>query len=70
MKTILLLNDESSRGQLMLQNVASTKVTLHETVAIAGCNCDRWGHPCPRYDERNVQPKARLTISSPAKQTT
>jgi hypothetical protein len=33
------------------------------------CNCDRWGHPCSGCDERDVQPKAALSISSPAKQT-
>jgi hypothetical protein len=33
------------------------------------CNCDRWGHPCPGCDERDVQPKAALSISSLGKQT-
>jgi hypothetical protein len=66
MKTTLLLNDESRRAKLMLQNVARTKVTLRETVAVAGCNCDRWGHPCPRCDQRNVEPKAERSISPPA----
>ena len=32
-----------------------------------GCNCDRWGHPCPNCVERNVQPKAQLPISLPTK---
>ena len=36
--------------------------------AVAGCNCDRWGHPCPGCVERNRQPKAELPISSPVKQ--
>jgi hypothetical protein len=69
MKTTLLLNDESRRATLMLQNIALAKVTLRETEAVAGCNCDRWGHPCPRCDEPKVQPKAQFSISSPAKQT-
>jgi hypothetical protein len=69
MKTTLLLNDESRRAKLMLQNIAPTKVILRETEAVAGCNCDRWGHPCPRCDERKVQPKAELSISSPAEKT-
>jgi hypothetical protein len=47
-----------------LQNIAPTKVILREAVAIAGCNCDRWGHPCPGYDERKVQPKPERPISS------
>ena len=69
MKTTLLLNDETRPAKLMLQNIAPTKVTLRETVAVVGCNCDRWGHPCLGCDERKVQPKAELSISSPAKQT-
>jgi hypothetical protein len=69
MKTSLLLNDESRRATLMLQNIALAKLTLRETEAVAGCNCDRWGHPCPGCDERKVQRKAELPISSPAKQT-
>jgi hypothetical protein len=69
MKTTLLLNDETRPAKLMLQNIARTKVILREAVAVAGCNCDRWGHPCPACDERKVQPKPELPISSPAKQT-
>jgi hypothetical protein len=64
MKTTLLLNDETRPAKLMLQNIARTKVILREAVAVAGCNCDRWGHPCPGCDERKVQPKAELPISS------
>jgi hypothetical protein len=40
---------------------------VRETEAVAGCNCDRWGHPCPSCDEREVQMKAQVPISSPAK---
>jgi hypothetical protein len=64
MKTNLLLNDETRPAELILQNIAPTKVILREAVAIAGCNCDRWGHPCPGYDERKVQPKPERPISS------
>lgn len=70
MKTTLLLNDERTPAKLMLANVAPAEVTLHEPEAVAGCNCDRWGHPCSGCDERKVWPKAELPISSPAKQTT
>ena len=52
MKTILFLNDENGSAELMLQNIAPTKMTPRETERFAGCNCDRWGHPCPGCDER------------------
>jgi hypothetical protein len=64
MKTNLLLNDETRPAELMLQNIAPTKAMLRETETVAGCNCDRWGHPCPRWEERKVQPKAEPPISS------
>jgi hypothetical protein len=51
MKTNLLLNDETRPGELMLQNIAPTKAMLRETETVAGCNCDRWGHPCPRWED-------------------
>jgi hypothetical protein len=69
MKTTLLLNDESTRAKLMLHNIAQTKVIVRQAVAVAGCNCDRWGHPCPGCDERKVQPKVKLPISSRVKHT-
>ena len=69
MKTTLLLNDESRPAKLMLQNVAPTNLTRRETLAVAGCNCDRWGHPCPGCDERKAQPKTEASISSLSKQT-
>jgi hypothetical protein len=47
----------------MLHNVAPSKVTLRETEAVAGCNCDRWGHPCPGCVERNVDPVGRPALS-------
>jgi hypothetical protein len=68
MKTTLLLNDESRPAKLMLQNVAPTNVTRRETLAVAGCNCDRWGHPCPSCIESTIQPMPELSISSPAKE--
>ncbi len=51
MKTILLLHDEATPTQL-LQNALPTKVPGRESEAVAGCNCDRWGHPCPGCVER------------------
>jgi hypothetical protein len=69
MKTILLLNDKSGSGKPKLQNLAGTKVTARASEGSPGCNCDRWGHPCPGCVERNVQPNAALPVSTPAKQT-
>lgn len=45
MKTTLFLNDEKVQTRLLLRNAAPAKV--REPEAVAGCNCDRWGHPCP-----------------------
>jgi hypothetical protein len=58
MTTTPLLNDETTRARLLLQNAASTEVPLRETKAVAGCNCDRWGHPCAGCVHPNVQPNA------------
>jgi hypothetical protein len=46
MKTTRLLNDETRPAKLMLRNIATTKVIVREAEAVAGCNCDRWDHPC------------------------
>jgi hypothetical protein len=69
METTLLLNDETGPPMPGWQNVAGSKVTVRPSEGTPGCNCDRWGHPCPGCDERKVQPKAEFPISSPAKQT-
>jgi len=66
MKTTLLLNDETTAASLLLQNAASNKVTVRKTEPF-GCNCDRWGHPCPGCVERIVQPIPDLPISIPTK---
>ena len=63
MKTILFLHDEATRPTQLLQDTVSTKVPFRETKAVANCNCDRWGHPCPGCVEHIVQPKAELPIS-------
>jgi len=70
MKTILFLNDETAQARLLLQNPVPAKVKLFVNEAVAGCNCDRWGHPCPNCVERNVEPTTSLPTPSPAKQTT
>jgi len=70
METILLLNDKSGSGKLGLPNVASSKVTVRPSEGSPGCNCDRWGHPCPYCVERDVQPDAELPIQERAEPTT
>ena len=54
MKTILLLHDEATQPTQLLRNALPAKVPVRETEAVAGCNCDRWGHPCPGCVERIV----------------
>jgi hypothetical protein len=53
MKPILLLNDEPDTVRLMLTEVTSDGVAVRESEAHAGCNCDRWGHPCAECLEPN-----------------
>jgi len=70
MKTILLLHNEATRPAQLLQDTVPAKAPFRETKAVANCNCDRWGHPCPGCVEHIVQPEAEFPISSPAKQAT
>jgi hypothetical protein len=68
MKTILLLHDEATRPTQLLRNALPAKFPVRETEAVAGCNCDRWGHPCPGCVERIVvQSIPEIPISIPAK---
>jgi hypothetical protein len=34
------------------------------------CNCDRWGHPCPRCAEPKLQPRLEFPSSLRVKQLT
>jgi len=52
MKTILLLHDEAKQPTKLLQNALPAKFPVREIEAVAGCNCDRWGHPFPGCVER------------------
>jgi hypothetical protein len=44
---------------------AKSRVRQFERDAKAGCNCDRWGHPCPKCaeNERGTAPSSRTTLS-------
>ena len=66
MKTILLLNNKSGSDKPRLQNIANNKVTARPNEGRPGCNCDRWGHPCSDFVERNVQPNAAVPFSTRA----
>jgi hypothetical protein len=68
MTATLLLIDETKRARLRLQNVAPTEVSLRKTEPVAGCNCDRWGHPCPACVNHAIVPEAETSVSSPVKQ--
>ena len=65
MKITPLLNDETIRAKLLLQKQPSTKIPVGKPEAIGGCNCDRWGHPCPGCDKQNGQSEAEPPISVP-----
>ena len=67
MKPTLLLSDEPETVMLMLRNVTSGDVAVPESGARAGCNCDRWGHPCRGCLEHNKRERADAPISSAIK---
>jgi hypothetical protein len=67
MKANLLLTDEAEITRLMLKDVAFDELAMRDSEAHAGCNCDRWGHPCPGCVNRRV-PTAESRVSSPVNQ--
>ena len=67
MKTILLLHDEATQPTQLLRKALPAKFPVREIEAVAGCNCDRWGHPCPSCVERIAQPTLEVPISMPTK---
>ncbi len=56
MKTSILL-DERTRpaNPTWLQNAPNR--LLLQVEETGGCNCDRWGHPCPGCVECNAEPE-------------
>jgi hypothetical protein len=65
MKTILLLEGWNTQAKLMLRDPARLGVFLRQTEAVAGCNCDRWGHPCPGFVNGDARTKAARPFSLP-----
>ena len=55
MKTTLLLKDEPKTTRLLLKEVAFAESAARESEGLAGCNCDRWGHPCSGCVERTIR---------------
>jgi hypothetical protein len=45
--------------RLMLKEVTSAGVAVRESEARAGCNCDRWGHPCAGCLDRKASESRR-----------
>ena len=68
MKTTVLLTDEAEITRLMLKDVAFDELRVRNIEAHAGCNCDRWGHPCPGCVNREIVPGAETPVSSSVKQ--
>jgi len=68
MKTTFFLSDEREAARLMLKEGVSGELEVRETEPRAGCNCDRWGHPCPGCVDHNISAKADIMISSKVKQ--
>ena len=62
MKTTLLLTNEAETTRQMLKDVAFDELPVRDTEAHAGCNCDRWGHPCPGCMDRDIVPKAETPV--------
>jgi len=62
MKNTLLLTDELETTRLMLKDVAFGELLVRDTEAHAGCNCDRWGHPCPGCVDREIVPKGGAPV--------
>lgn len=63
MKPTLLLSDEAETTRLMLKDVAFGELRVRNTEAHVGCNCDRWGHPCPGCVNRDIVPGAEAPVS-------
>ena len=64
MTTTLLLTDETEITRLTLKDVAFNELPVRDTEPHAGCNCDRWGHPCPGCVNRDIVPEAETSVFS------
>ena len=64
MKQTLLLNDDLETVRPTLKDVTSGGVAVRESEDHAGCNCDRWGHPCPGCSKSKSQTEGNASISA------
>ena len=62
---IPLIEDTKSQTKLMLQNPPCTKEFVRETDIVAGCTCDRWGHPCEGCVDHRIRIKTARPFSLP-----
>jgi len=62
MKTNLFVKNGKVRVRLRLKNAMPAKVTAREPEVAAGCNCDRWGHPCPGCVHQVVEPETHVSV--------
>ena len=67
MKPTLLLSDETETTRLMLKDVPFDELPVRGADAHVGCNCDRWGHPCPGCVNPDIVPSAETPVSSSVK---
>jgi hypothetical protein len=67
MKMTPLLSDKPETASLMLKGVASGELQVRQSQERAGCNCDRWGHPCSGCVEHKIRPEPGSAISSKIK---
>jgi hypothetical protein len=56
MKTGILLNARIRPGNPTWLQHAPNRLLL-QVQKTGGCNCDRWGHPCPGCVECTIQPE-------------
>lgn len=63
MKPILLLKNETLARERLVKAADTLEIPTGETEAVAGCNCDRWGHPYPGCVHRVVEAEAHFPIS-------
>jgi hypothetical protein len=68
MRSTLLLDDGPETVRLMLKEVTLSDLAVGKREARAGCNCDRWGHPCPECINYPIVPEAETSLSSPVNQ--
>jgi hypothetical protein len=68
MKPTLLLSDEAETTRLMLKDVAFAELPVGDIEPHVGCNCDRWGHPCPGCVNHDTAPATETSVSPSIKQ--